>query len=49
MDKYKSSPKDSISKWTPHGKNATLDGIRLWKSGLWDSIYRPKSSLLDSR
>ena len=23
--------------------------IRPWKSSLWDSIYRPKSSLLDSR
>ena len=30
-------------------KYATSDMIRPWKSSLWDSIYWPKSSLLDSR
>ena len=30
-------------------KYATLDHIRPWKSSLKDSIYRPKSSLIDSR
>ena len=30
-------------------KYATLDVIRPWKSSLWNSIYRPKSSLKDSR
>ena len=30
-------------------KYATLDHIKPWKSSLKDLIYRPKSSLLDSR
>ena len=30
-------------------KYATLDHIRPWKLSLKDSIYRPKSSLIDSR
>ena len=46
---YKSSLRDSIFMRSPHGKNATSDMIRPWKSSLWYSIYRPKSSLIDSR
>ena len=45
----KSSLRDSISKWTTHGKNATLDMIRSWKLSFWDFIHSPKSSLLNLR
>ena len=31
---YKSSLRDSISKWVPRGKNATSDVIRPWKPSL---------------
>ena len=44
-----SSLRDSISRWTLHGKSANSDLIRTWKSTLKDSIYSLKSSLLDSR
>ena len=39
---YKSSLKESISKWTPRGKKATLDLIRSWKPSLKNSVYKPK-------
>ena len=31
---YKSNLRDSISKWSPRGKNATSDKIRPWKPSL---------------
>ena len=31
---YKSSLRDSISRWSSHGKNAPSDIIRPWKSSL---------------
>ena len=46
---YKLSLSDSISKWTSREKKATSDVIKPWKQIFWDSIYSPKSSLLNSR
>ena len=46
---YKSSLGDSTFMWSLCGKNATSNMIRPCKSSLWDSIYKPKSSLIDSR
>ena len=37
------------ARWTPYGKSANSDPIRTWKLTLKDSIYCPKSSLLDLR
>ena len=45
----KSSLKDSIFRWTLCEKSANLDLIRLWKLTLKNSIYSPKSNILDSK
>ena len=37
------------ARWTPYRKSANSDPIRTWKLTLKDSIYCPKSSLLDLR
>ena len=43
---YKWSLRDSISRWTPRGKNATLDyGNRVFET----RFIGPKSSLLNSK
>ena len=37
---YKLSLRDLISRWTPCGKSIKSDLIRIWKSSIWDSIYK---------